>query len=395
MCTRPVFPATQSVVISPLMEEKILEDEDAIAARAILSKTGLSLVDAARLVLDLKEAAGRARKVESLRRVIRLGGEALKKSRATVSFYRLYEEFFRDNDGLRSRTVGDYRQILGRTAERYPNFWKWRVRRVSTEDIHEILRLVFPTPRQRFKARAVFHALFSYAEKRRWIAQNPVSSILPPRLKEQEIIPLSLPEIHRLLFAARTVDNGECLAPIAIMLFAGIRPREVERLSWGDIDFEEGVISVASRHAKTGGARHVTILKPLREILSECLAKINTSELPRKRITPLNWEKRWKGVRLAAGWSGEDHRWQQDVLRHTFASYHAKYFKNFQLLQCEMGHANANLLRTRYISMCGVTRVAAAQFWNAEVLGITLPRVVFKLSPLPLLLCCGDENFRC
>lgn len=371
------------------------KDEEAAAARAILNKTELSLVDAARLVLELKEVAGRARKVESLRRVIRLGGEALKKSRATVSFSRLYEEFFRDNEGLRSRTVSDYRQILGRTAENYSDFWKWKVRSVCTEDVHEILNLVFSTPRQRFKARSVFHALFSYAEKRRWVSQNPVTPIMAPRLKEQEITPLSLPEIHRLLSAARTVNNGECLVPIAIMLFAGIRPREVERLSWSDIDFEEGVISIASRHAKTGGARHVTILKPLQKILSECLEKINSPELSGKRITPLNWEKRWKGVRLVAGWSGEDNRWQQDVLRHTFASYHAKYFKNFQLLQCEMGHANANLLRTRYISMCGVTRVAAAQFWNAEVIGITLPRVVFRLSPPRLLLCCKDENFRC
>lgn len=376
-------------------QSKKAMQEDVLAARVLLEGTGLTLVDAARLAVELTEISGGARKVSSLRRIINLGGDELKKIRKTTSVHNLYQEFTRANEGLRSRTLEDYRQIMAKTAAHYPRFWKWRVRMISTEDIHEILDFVFTTPRQRLKARAVFHSLFSYAEKRRWTAQNPVTPIMSPRVKEQEIVPLSLPEIHRLLAAARAVGNGECLPAIAIMLFAGVRPQEVQRLNWSDIDLEENVIRISACHSKTGGARHVSVLKPLKKILSEFSLKINASLFSREPIAPANWKKRWKAVRTEAGWCKKYNKWRQDVLRHTFASYHAKYFKNYHLLQCEMGHGDVNLLRTRYISMSGITQLSAEQFWHGEVLGFSLPRVRFQLTSFPLQLCCFDENFRC
>lgn len=376
-------------------QSKKATDEEVVAARVLLDGTGLTLVDAARLAVELKEISGGARKVASLRRIISLGGDELKKRRKTTSVYQLYQEFIRANDNLRSRTLEDYRQVMAKAASYYPRFWNLRVRMISTEDIHEILNLVFTTPRQRLKARSVFHSLFSYAEKRRWTSQNPVTPIMSPRIKEQEIIPLSLPEIHRLLAAARAVENGECLPAVAIMLFAGVRPREVERLCWRDIDLEENVIRISARHSKTGGARHVSILKPLKKILSEFSSKINSPLFYQASIIPSNWKRRWKVVRTEAGWNKMHNKWRQDVLRHTFASYHAKYFKNYYLLQCEMGHSDMNLLRTRYISMSGITQLSAEQFWHGEVLGFSLPRVRFHLSPFPLQLCCFEENFRC
>ena len=44
-----------------------------------------------------------------------------------------------------------------------------------------------------------------------------------------------------------------------------------------------------------------------------------------------------------------------------------KFFKNFHLLQQEMGHASANLLRTRYLSMSGITAESASRFWDAAI----------------------------
>ena len=47
------------------------------------------------------------------------------------------------------------------------------------------------------------------------------------------------------------------------MIFAGIRPQEVERLLWENIALRDGCIILNSKHTKTGGARHVTILPVL------------------------------------------------------------------------------------------------------------------------------------
>lgn len=377
-------------------------DKDAVAARVLLAGTGLSLTDAARLALELKEAAGRARKINSLRKVIRLGEESLSRRRASVSVAKLYQVFCEKKENWRSRTERDYKQVFRRIEEQYPEFFRCRARVVTNEQIQEIIDTVFPTSQQRRKGRSILHSVFSYAEKRRWVNFNPVTATPIPYVREKEIVPLTLKEIRKLLRAARDCESGVCLIPFALMLFGGIRPREVARLCWGDIDLEENVVRISPYNSKTGGARHVTIQKPLRLLLLERKSEIHSKALARELIIPKNFDKRWLNVRRAAGWNTDGPTWQQDVLRHTFASYHAKFFKNFHLLQQEMGHANSNLLRTRYLSMTGITGESAKKFWSAAIVRKTspdemppLPRIVFSLREQPLALTSDESNFRC
>lgn len=366
-------------------------DDEVTAARILLSGTGLNLVDAARLALELKEASGRACKINSLRKIIQLGSETFARSKASVSVEKLYRIFCEKKEGWRSRTERDYKQVMRRIAERCPEFFKRRARAVNSENIQEILDNVFSTAQQRRKGRAILHSIFTYAEKRHWVGFNPVSATMIPRIREKEIIPLTLKEIRDLLESARYYESASCLIPLGLMLFGGIRPREVSRLHWSDIDLEENVIRILPYNSKTGGARHVTIHKPLRILLLEYKYKIKSKAFARELIVPRNFEKRWLRVRKNAGWNVGGNPWQQDVLRHTFASYHAKHFKNFHLLQQEMGHANSNLLRTRYLSMSGITSESAKKFWSpAIVTNLTprRPRITFSFCEfLPALPC--------
>lgn len=374
------------------------ENEELAAARLLLAGTGLSLTDAVRLALELKEAAGRASKVNSLRRIIKLGEEALNRSRASVSVATLYRIFREKKEGWRSRTEQDYRQFIRRIGDQCPEFMRRHARAVTNEHVQEVLDTVFPTAQQRRKGRAILHSIFSYAEKRRWVNFNPVTATPIPHVREKEIVPLTLKEIRDLLEASKYYESSVCLIPFALMLWGGIRPREVARLRWGDIDLEENVVRILPYNSKTGGARHVTIHKPLRALLLEYRRKINNRELAHTLIIPRNFEKRWFVVRKNAGWNTGGMTWQQDVLRHTFASYHAKYFKNFNLLQQEMGHANSNLLRTRYLSMSGITAESAKKFWSVSIVSglfARRSRVLFVLREPSLLLTCDDSNFRC
>lgn len=383
-------------------QNKFIVDNDAAAARVLLAGTALSLTDAARLVLELREAAGRARKINSLRKVIQLGQESLSRNRQSVSVAKLYQIFCEKKESWRSRTERDYKQAIHRISERYPEFFRRRARAVTNDHIQEILDTVFPTSQQRRKGRSILHSIFSYAEKRRWVSFNPVTATPIPHVREKEIIPLTLKEIRELVAAARECESGTCLVPLGLMLFGGIRPREVSRLRWGDIDLEENVVRILPYNSKTGGARHVTIHKPLRALLSEHRSKIRSKAFAQELIVPRNFDKRWLSVRRSAGWNIGGITWQQDVLRHTFASYHAKFFKNFHLLQQEMGHANSNLLRTRYLSMSGITTESAKKFWNASLVKKInpvepppFPRIVFRLEKQALALTCDDSNFRC
>ncbi|MBQ8723460.1 MAG: tyrosine-type recombinase/integrase [Opitutales bacterium] len=331
----------------------------ALSAEQTLEKTEIGVLDAARLVKELSEL-GRTKKLNQLRRIFRIGVDVFSREHRTPTFCAAFTHFLAAKSHLRARSLCDYRQMYGAILKKFPELFSQKIHTFTAPKCGEILDNVFQTSRQRHKARAILHSFFGYCVRHAWCAENPVTATDSPILKEREITPLSLAEIAAIFRAARGLGLGACVPAIALMLFAGIRPREVERLCWGDIDWEEKVISILPTHSKTGGSRHVNIFPVLEKILRERRRVFSDP------ICPPNWRRKWKRIRRAAGWRFPEKPWQQDVLRHTFASYHLKFFKNLPQLQCEMGHASLRLLRTRYLSMRGVTLAAAEAFWRGE-----------------------------
>lgn len=220
--------------------------------------------------------------------------------------------------------------------------------------------------------------LFNYSLKMGWITSNPIHEIPIPRPTEREKRALTPEQVIALFKACRQATDEEqsttprrsrkraeigrrmdlsyCTAPLAVMIFGGIRPEEIKRLTWNDINLDDGVVEVSARNSKTGGTRHVSIPPAMREWLEA--SPMQTGPLCHKT----KWVYHWAAIRARAGWDREN-PWREDTLRHTFATYHAKKHKNFSLLQMEMGHASTNLLRTRYINMRGITEKMVAQFW--------------------------------
>ena len=239
--------------------------------------------------------------------------------------------------------------------KRCPGLARRRVRTITSLECAGYIEQAFDTPRQRQKARLVLSGVFSTAVKRCWCDNNPVARVEAPRVVEQHVPILTPQEIGQLQQTARKYRNGSCAAAVGMMLYAGIRPHEVARLTWGQVDLQERVIYILPRHSKTGGARRVSIHKPLMKILVEY--QRNDAE----RICPPCWLIRWRELRCAAGRDSLAHRWPQDALRHTFASYHLSYFRSYAELQLEIGHRDASLLRTRYVDQRGVQN--AKLFW--------------------------------
>ena len=324
-----------------------------VTAMQVLRNTGINVLEAAMLAKEALTAAHGSLRLAH--ECIVLGKKEIERRRRTVSFGRAAEAALEERAERRERTVRDFRYIVSRLMKKVEGLSKKRVRAVRSEECAEWIRQAFDTPSQRRKARAALSGVFSTAVRRGWCAENPVQRVPMPRVVEQRIRILTRKEIERLLDAAKSYCGGICLPAVAIMLYAGVRPSEVARLTWGQVHEEAGVISILPEHSKTGGGRQVTIRPPLEKVLAETRRR-DVSAL--RRICPPNWARHWTALHRAAGWRGKKGEssmaWQPDVLRHTFATHHLATFRNYAELQLEMGHRSIELLRTRYSAMEGM-----------------------------------------
>ncbi len=340
----------------------------------LLDGENITLVQAARLILEIKEALGEDYcTISRCREVLSLGVKAMRTKTHTVSFGMAARECLRAKSHRRPRTLMDIKTIIQRLEKANPGLKETPLRELNAADCRQMLVNTFSTCRQFHKARLILSGIFSFALKRGWCDENPVLRIDTPVLKEQEIPTLSLREIRRLLKTCMTNFGGHCCAAASLMIFAGIRPQEVSRLVWNDIALNDGYVILNSTHTKTGGARHVTIQPVLSKWLKYCRKTVTPS--PHTPICPKGWILKWRAIRRKAGWCQRKNPWRADCLRHTFASYHAKHFQNYSLLQIEMGHRSSSLLRTRYLNMKGISARSADAFWQLS------PNKLLRQSP--------------
>ncbi len=339
----------------------------------LLGSLPLTEEDAARLILELTEempqlqataALGKAELMQAMRRVMREGIAAVQRLEMTVSFETAAAESLRRREqaGRRPTTLRDLRHFIRRLL-RVPGLAEKPLRHLNTAECRRALEEAFASSAHSFrKGRAIMHSIFAYGLRQGWCSLNPVTPIEVPGVDEKEIAPLSLAECRSLVETARMPPFRDCLPALGLMLFAGVRPGEVARLRWADIHCEEGVLAIAARHSKTGGARRVELCPPLRRMLRR-----QRPAEPERRMAPLcppRWQRRWKRLRQVAGLTTARRRWIPDVLRHTFASYYALTHRNLPALQLQLGHRDARLLLTRYLNTPLLRKADTAQFWQ-------------------------------
>lgn len=333
---------------------KIDLTDNEIAALAMLKSAGVPVLEAAH-VACVAFKAGRGR-VRRLLKCLAAGEVALRQQEKTVSFEKAVKAALESRRDRRPRTIYDFRYITRRFMRRCPGLAKRRVRSITPQACQEYIETAFDTPRQRQKARLILSGVFSTAAKRGWCDSNPVAQVEAPRVTETPVPILNSQEIEQIRETAEEYDGGCCAAAVGMMLYAGIRPHEVARLTWEQVDLKNQAIYIYPRHSKTGGARCVRIHRPLLLILKRHRGAAQ------EKICPPGWTRRWRLLRRVAGWNSTK-KWPQDALRHTYASYHLSYFRSYAELQCEIGHRDASLLRTRYVDQRGVAN--ARHFWRS------------------------------
>ena len=326
--------------------------------------TPLNTQDAARLGANICEIMQHRLPAEdccasSLSRIFDLGVEAFAEATYTEVMRVAIEKYLETKRHLRPSSYQECRNVLRCMVRKSPGIAAQTVRSLRARDCLEMITTAYHTPHTFDKARRLLNCFFRYALQQNWCDENPVRRLQVKRLHERTISALMMDEIYRLLEQAASPKFRNCAAAVGVMLWAGIRPTEVSRLYWRDVDLEERVVHILPRVSKTGGARLVHI----QPILKRWLKRFRCGAQDDDLLVPANWARRWCALREASGLNP----WHPDTLRHTFASYYLRYFRNIYHLQMEMGHSSAKLLFSRYLNMQGISLAAAAAFWGRKV----------------------------
>ena len=340
-----------------LFDNRILNtmNTNYISAKRILTGTGVSVLDAARIsknILDAKPSDSKLTDAQFILKVIEAGLRNIRaKEMSLADGFALY---LKNKQHLRPDSIRDIRCIGNRLLRTKPEFGKRNFSELSVTECEEWLNAAFHTDSQFNKARTMLHGLFEFALRREWCDKNPIKRIERKKVIEKEIQPLKLAETKRLIKTAQN-ESPVYAVVAALLVYTGIRPREVRRLTWRDIDTEEKTITVRSQCSKTGGVRQVEIPPVLNRLL------ITHKSESSSYICPTDWQRRWRKIRDNSGFRG---RWIQDVLRHTFASFHAKNYADLPRLQLNMGHRDISLLRSRYVNMQNISKTDANEFFG-------------------------------
>ena len=326
------------------------------SAQEVLGSATVSVVDSARFVRNILDAKPSDSKLTDAQFVLKVIDVGLRHIRTNeMSLADGFALYLKSKQHLRPDSIRDIRCIGNRLLRTKPELAKRNFSELSVSECEEWLNAAFHTNPQFNKARTMLHGLFEFALRREWCDKNPIKRIERKKVVEKEIQPLKLTETKRLIKNAQR-ESPEYAVVAALLVYTGIRPREVRRLTWRDIDTEEKTITVRSQCSKTGGVRQVEIPPVLNRVLIA-----HSRELKEEKICPTDWQRRWRKIRDNSGFRG---RWVQDVLRHTYASFHAKNYADLPRLQLNMGHRDQSLLRSRYINMHGISRIEAKSFFN-------------------------------
>ena len=194
--------------------------------------------------------------------------------------------------------------------------------------------------------RRAFSVFFNWAVRHHYCMENPCQRLDKYPKDMSKIEALSLEESKRLLYAAMKYQGGTAAATIAIGLFAGLRPSEIEDLKPDDI--------LKDKIRVSGGKlrRKLKRTTPIAPVLAAWL-----KEYPFKGL-PVGWDYKLKSLKNAV----KAKKCVSDIIRHTSLSFQAERDKDEARTAFDNG-TSVQMLNQHYRHTIEDEEVVA-EFWN-------------------------------
>ena len=167
-----------------------------------------------------------------------------------------------------------------------------------------------------------------YAISRKYTRENAAAAVTKVKITRKPPTILTPQEIRSLLFVARTHNLGQMLPYFAIGCFCGLRPWELRRTSWSNVNISTKEIYVTPEACKTAQDRFVA--------MPDCLIAW-LELLPDSSRKGFIYYARmdFDAIRKKAGLLD---KWDRDIMRHSAASHLYGMTQNAALVTAQMGH---------------------------------------------------------
>lgn len=180
---------------------------------------------------------------------------------------------------------------------------------------------------------------FRWSKLHGYIDANPFDRIKRPKVPQKTPEIYTVAETKSLLDAALAHPDLDMLPMLAFCFFSGVRIAEVQRMTWGMVDWPEAEIRLPGEITKTRQPRNIEVIESLRAWIGPNPPKtgqIVSSYRLRRRRTEL-----WQIAGVTT---------KRNALRHSFASYHAALHRDPGGLQMLLGQQTPSVLFKHYIA---------------------------------------------
>jgi integrase len=318
--------------------------EDALRASDILKPTPYTLLDAARFVAH----AHTKLEPHSVRidDAVNEHAAAIERRNRSVSVNQLVDQFIANRRAKGKSEI--YIRDLTTRLRRFQTSMGDRITaEITNTDVDHWLQSLNVGPQTQNNFRAVLSAMWTFAVRRGYTGTNVIQLVDKTSVVRDHVPTFSVEQLTK-LFAAAPPDY---LPVLAIGAFAGLRPEEINKLRWEDLDFEERTIRVNASAAKTRKKRFAEISDNLLAWLQPYAGRIGP-------VAPPNLQK----LRRATMKAAKIEKWPPDVLRHSFASAHYAFHRDPAHTAVILGHRDQNMLLTHYRDVMKPSE--AARYWT-------------------------------
>lgn len=252
------------------------------------------------------------------------------------------------NEGLRERYVTELENYLNRFASGRSEMF---VDRVTVADIETWFDGRGEANSTRRSNLGRLASMFDLCWKRGYVRENICQKITPPKLDEIAPAIVTVEQARKLLLACRK-NHRKMLPWLALGLFCGVRPEELEKLTWRDLATKQKHLKIEAAASKVRRRRIVPLNDTAISWLKLCK--------PGKPDAPICPEKTTLRRHRRALSKEAGITWIQDILRHSAASYLLQLHQDAAKVSNWMGHS-PRTLETKYKNI--VTPADCSKFW--------------------------------